>query len=74
MHTSKCKNFIEIFKEHPVLGNKIFFSYIKLKVQVRNPIDSPTARESDSLIGNIYVMCVGFLNFIYFLANSRTIH
>ena len=33
---------------------------------------SPTAR----LIGNIleYVMCVGFLNFTYFLSNSRTKH
>ena len=25
-------------------------------------------------MGNIYVMCVGFLNFIYFLSNSQTKH
>ena len=57
---------------------KFYYIWIKILITqsyyIRDPIDSPTARQSDSLIGNIYVMCVGFLNLIYFLSNSRTKH
>ena len=53
-----------IMKQVPVLQTG---SDRQFNSSIVRQLYSPTAQQSDSLIGNIYVMCMGFLNFIFFL-------